>query len=204
MGWLQTMGKRVALRVSALVARNELFERYGERPVQPPLEPGRWAGSSEDVEASPEDGSSDDDDDESSCTISDLDGVRSLLAGGPKVVHHWATWCESCIQEMDLVRQLAREASLPMIGLSWDAFEAENAEACVSDVREVASEHGLQFPQYVLDAQPDDFFAEMNMPFKQVPQTWLVDGAGAVVHRVEGVLDASTLSVLKEQAESLA
>ena len=203
MGWLQTMGKRAALRVSALVAKNELFERYGERPVQPPLEPGTWSGSADDSETSTEDGSSDDDDEEASCSVAGIDRVRSLLAGGPKVVHHWATWCESCIEEMHLVRQLAHEVSVPMIGLSWDAFEAENAESCVSDVRDVVLEHGLQFPQFVLDAEPDAFFTDMSMSFKQVPQTWLVDGSGSVVHRVEGPLDASTLSALKEQAESL-
>ena len=46
MGWLHTMGKRVALRVSSIVARKELFERYGERPVQPPLKPGTWVSPS--------------------------------------------------------------------------------------------------------------------------------------------------------------
>ena len=83
MGWLQTMGKRVALRVSALVAKNELFERYGERPVQPPLEPGRWAGSSEDAEASPEDGSSDDDDDE--------EEKREIPSGCRMTASRWMT-----------------------------------------------------------------------------------------------------------------
>ena len=32
---LRTIGKRLAVQLSALVARNELFERYGDRPVQP-------------------------------------------------------------------------------------------------------------------------------------------------------------------------
>ena len=43
LGRLQSIGKRVALQLAALVARNELFERYGDRPVQPPLGPDDWS-----------------------------------------------------------------------------------------------------------------------------------------------------------------
>ena len=205
MGWLRTVGKRVALRVSAVVARNELFERYGERPVQPPLAPGSWSNSGEEGVTSDADqqDAADDDDGDPECSTASLQNVHQLLVDGAKVVHHWATWCESCIDEMEAVRQLSIDVKLPIIGLSWDAFEAENAEACLADVRAVAKEHGLQFPQFVLDESPETFFADLKMSFKQVPQTWLVNGAGEIVHRVDGALDEASLADFKRKVELL-
>ena len=87
MGWLRTMGKRVALRVSAVVARNELFERYGERPVQPPLEPGTWSGSSDEGDSPQQEPGSDDEDEDPQCSVVNVDQVRALLNDGPMVIH---------------------------------------------------------------------------------------------------------------------
>ena len=193
----------MALRVSAVVARNELFERYGERPVQPPLEPGSWAGSSEEAESESEQEDSDDDDGEPKYVVSALEALESVLSNGPMIVHHWATWCESCISEMDAVRSVSRDAAVPMIGVSWDPFEGQNAADCLKDVRAVAKEHGLRIDQYVLDAEPETVFDKLNMKFKQVPQTWLVDDSGTVVLRVEGILDDQSIAGLIDQAAGL-
>ena len=193
MGWLRTMGKRVALRVSSVVARNELFERYGERPVQPPLKPGTWVGSTGEQE-------SEDDDPEPDCSVDVVHDIDSALKNGPAIVHHWATWCESCIDEMPMLREVVSQATLPVFGVSWDAFEADNAEACVADVRSVARELGFSVPQLVLDIDPEAFFDGMKMTFRQVPQTWLVNSKGETVFRVDGVMDADALEALLRAA----
>lgn len=197
MGWLRTFGKRVALRVSAVVAKNELFERYGERPVQPPLQPGTW------VAPSGEEESSDEDDQEPDCRVVSLDELRSRIDNGPIVIHHWATWCESCVEEMPVVRRLIGQASVPVLGLSWDAFEGQPADGCVQDVLSAVRQFQLENDNWVLDADPETFFKEMGMEFRQVPQTWVVNGAGEVSHRVDGVITPAALDGLLQAVESL-
>ena len=197
MGWLRTMGKRVALRVSAVVAKNELFERYGERPVQSPLQPGTW------VAPSGEEESSDEDDKEPDCKVANTDEVRAYIRNGPAVIHHWATWCESCIEEMAVLRRLIGRSSVPVLGLSWDAFEGQAAQACVSEVRDVARAHRLENDNWVLDAEPEAFFDSLGMEFRQVPQTWVINGSGEIVHRVDGVVSAEALDDVLQAVESL-
>ena len=198
MGWLRTMGKRVATQVSTVVAKNELFERYGDRPVQPPLKPGTWVApvGEEEEEAS-------EDDEEPACRVTTVEEVRVQLENGPVVIHHWATWCESCVAEMPVLRRLVGRASVPVVGLSWDAFEGQEAEACVADVLASAREHRLVTDNWVVDSDPEVFFDAMGMDFKQVPQTWVVNGSGEIVHRVDGAITSSTLDEVLLAVESL-
>ena len=93
---IRKVSKQVVQRVSSLVARHELFERQGERPVQPPLPPDAWSGGSE---AATVEGPANEDDDDPTCRVSDADDIVALLKSGPMVVNHWATWCESCMAD---------------------------------------------------------------------------------------------------------
>ena len=196
MGWLRTMGKRVALRVSSVVARNELFERYGERPVQPPLRPGTWVGPSGEQE-------SEEDDQESDCRVDIVRDLSPYLNKAPAIVHHWATWCESCIDEMPMIRSLVSRSPVAVFGVSWDAFEAESAQVCVADVESVAKESGFTAQQLILDIEPEAFFDGMRMTFKQVPQTWLVNSEGETVFQIDGVMDEDGLQALLRAAEGV-
>ena len=121
----RNIGKQVVQRLSALVARNELFERYGERPTEPALPPGAWSGSSSASEAveTEESADEDDDDDEAHSMLRSPADIKADLQSGPMVVNHWATWCESCLKEKDMVRDLSERITVPMVGVSWDVFE---------------------------------------------------------------------------------
>ena len=124
-----------------------------------------------------------DDDEEPACRVATLEDIRARMENGPVVIHHWATWCESCVEEMPVLRRLVGRASIPIVGLSWDAFEGEEPGACLADVKAVAGEHRLSVENWVVDSDPDAFFDALSMDFKQVPQTWVVNGAGEIVQR---------------------
>ena len=196
MGWLQTMGKRIALRVSSIVARNELFERYGERPVQPPLKPGTWVAPTSEEEAG-------DDDPEPACRLISNEGLQNLIRQGPVVIHHWATWCEACVEEAPSIKALEQQVAIPVVGLSWDAFEGQPASSCKADVAAVAEELEWAMPQYVLNEKPEDFFEIFEMEFRQVPQTWLVDGNAQRVLNIDGEIDDEALSALLKTVAGL-
>ena len=49
------------------------------------------------------------------------------LSGRPWVLNVWGTWCAGCRQEHPVLLQIARQTSVPIIGLDWkdDAAEAQ-------------------------------------------------------------------------------
>ena len=49
------------------------------------------------------------------------------LSGRPWVLNVWGTWCAGCRQEHPVLLQIARQTSVPIIGLDWkdDATEAQ-------------------------------------------------------------------------------
>ena len=195
MGLVRTIGHRVAQRVASIVARNELFEKQGDRPATPPLANDAWAPESEE--------SSEDADDEAHCRTASLNDVVNALKTGPLVVNHWATWCEPCVSELPVLKRLDEATNVPLLGVSWDTFEGGSAEDVVPQVASFIEEQGLQWPTLVVDAQPATFFKRLDIDWEKVPQTWLIDSSGAVVHRIEGVVEQPQLADLIARVETL-
>lgn len=195
---IRKVSKQVVQRVSSLVARHELFERQGERPVQPPLPPDAWTGGSE---APSVEGPSNEDDDEPTCRVSDADDIVALLKSGPMVVNHWATWCESCMAEIDVVRQLADSIDVPLVGISWDSFEDGDLARSLQEVETVVREQAMTWPHHVVSGHPDDFFSALEVEPQQIPQTWIVGADGEVVHRIHGVIEAKELPKIVAQVK---
>lgn len=201
MSVFRKLSKQVVQRVSSLVARHELFERQGERPVQPPLSPGAWSSGSEPSTDSASDDEGDPDDEHRSIAA-DPDALREALRRGPFVVNHWATWCESCIAELPAIRDLAERAPWPMVGVSWDSFEDGDIVRSLREVDEVAAAERLRWRQYVVDGHPDDFFGEFAIEEQQIPQTWLVDSDGTITHRIHGVIDGAEVDAILKQMKT--
>jgi hypothetical protein len=101
------------------------------------------------------------------------------------------------VDELPLLVDLHERSGGKVLAISWDRFETSEdlaqTEALVADF---AREQDLVFPIVIVDAEPDEFFAALGVSWRRIPQTWLVDGAGAVVHRHEGVLDADSAEEL--------
>jgi len=193
---LRKFGQQVVQRISSLVARHELFERQGERPVQPPLSPGAW--SSGDGNESDADAAEDDTDDDRVETA-DADALAGILSGGAMIVNHWATWCESCMAEKAAVRRLAERSDWPMVGISWDAFEDGDVVRSLGEVYNFVKTENIDWPQYVVDGHPDDFFNAFEITEQQIPQTWLVGPDGAILHRLHGMVDDGQIENLLER-----
>ena len=202
MGRLQSIGKRVALQLAALVARNELFERYGDRPVQPPLRPDDW---------SHDDGASSTADDgpveqaivAGSSQLLGATAIKRKLAEGPMVVNHWATWCESCETEKEALKELDRRSGVPLVGISWDMFEGGTPDDALAAVKAMCSDVGITWNQWVVKGKPPHFFKVLDVTSKQVPQTWIIDAQGQVVETIEGPIDSDKVKAILSRVESL-
>lgn len=200
MSRIRDLGRKVATRVARRVGRAELFERPGEREPQAPLATPSPATQAADLGPEPESGAPASA--PAVCTIADLSALEAALGpgGGLRVVNHWATWCIPCVEEFDLLKEL-REGlgDIPLIGISWDLFDPRGDEDDIREhVENFGAGHALGWPTLLVGeaVSAERFFEAFAITFQQIPQTWVVDDAGAVVHRIDGVLDADGVSAL--------
>jgi hypothetical protein len=55
----------------------------------------------------------------------------------------------------------------------------------------------------VVDADPETFFERLDLSSHTVPQVWVVDGQGNVVHRIDEPLDKDGVEQIVEWVQAL-
>lgn len=186
MGLLRRGLRQVTQVMAGLVARNDLFEKPGERASTAPLPPQETPTQPKPVR--PKAG-----DDRAGCTKADLSQAIQAHAAGPrpKVVNHWASWCVPCIDELPLLVALAERLGdqAEFLGLSWDLFDPRGDEDdIVEHVARFADGNGMTWPSLLVRAAPKDFFRALGLSSEKVPQTWVIGTDGAVLGQFPGVL----------------
>ncbi|MDR5682507.1 MAG: redoxin domain-containing protein [Armatimonadota bacterium] len=106
------------------------------------------------------------------------------LRGNVVVVNFWASWCVPCRDEAPILQALwqsARRAGLVVVGVNvWDRE---------ADARAFMRHYGLTFP-----TGPDrDGRVAVAFGVRGIPETFVVDRAGRIVHRFAGPLDPARL-----------
>jgi len=184
---LRRIGRRIAAAVAHSVDKNELFEQPGERPQQPPLyrEPSPQPAPSPEPAAPATT--------VAGCDVGGIDAVQVILGptGAVRVINHWATWCDPCVEELPLLASLHQKLSkqADFHGISWDLFEGGRPRAVAEKVAAFAREHGIAYPSLLVDADPGAFFSALELDFQKIPQTWVISAGGDILHRVEGIVD---------------
>jgi cytochrome c biogenesis protein CcmG, thiol:disulfide interchange protein DsbE len=132
-------------------------------------------------------------DDAPAFTAAGIDGdslALSSLRGGVVMLNVWATWCPPCREEMPGLQALHEryaEQGLRVLGVSIDSRGAEAA------VREFVRDFGLDFTILHDPAE------RVSRQFRTigVPETFLIDTAGVIVHRWTGRFDPLAADVLQ-------
>jgi cytochrome c biogenesis protein CcmG/thiol:disulfide interchange protein DsbE len=102
------------------------------------------------------------------------------LKGQVTLVNFWASWCGPCLEEHPLLLELSREG-VPIVGMNYkDAPE---------DARNWLAQHGDPFK---LVAQDLDGRVAIDWGVYGVPETFIVDAQGTIVHKQVGPLTRET------------
>lgn len=125
----------------------------------------------------------------------DVPTILAALRGGvPVVEHHWATWCDGCVEEMPHLAELSRrlEGKARVLTVSWDRFDtALPLQGSLDAVRATLMTHGAAVTSLVCTDPPEALFAALRLPIEQIPQTRVRDADGGVLRAWPGPIDAA-------------
>lgn len=120
--------------------------------------------------------------------LSDAD----LRQGGVTLVNVFASWCVPCIAELPQLKALAEEHGLTVHAIAWKDKPEKMAA--------VFAEKGNPFRRIGMD---DEGRAAIAWGISGVPETFVVNGDGIVVHRHLGDIRPETIpDLLKIVAEA--
>ncbi len=120
--------------------------------------------------------------------VTDLDQLECALAptdGRPLVVHHFATWCDPCEEELPILADLLRGADVRRVAVAWDLFMVpvgpdEAARVCSAFLERLGGGFDLLC---VYTGAPEPLFRSQGIAEGTVPFTDVRDGAGRVIER---------------------
>lgn len=102
------------------------------------------------------------------------------LRGKVSIINVWASWCDACSQEQVFLFQLAQQEGIPIYGLNYKD-DASHARAWL---------HEWGNP-YTLVAEDNSGHLGINLGVYGVPETFLIDEHGVILHRHAGLLTAT-------------
>lgn len=120
-------------------------------------------------------------------------GTRVSLAdlkGKPVILNFWASWCVSCRQEaseLERFWQHHREKGIIVLGIAIQ----DTAESA----REFAKLHGKSYP-IALDNTGK---TSINYGVSGVPETFVINAQGVIVHKEAGPISADLLETLNSK-----
>ena len=167
--------------VSKRVSKNHLFEQPQERERHPPVQLTRPERND-------------------AVCLSSIESVSEDILGskGFLLVHHWATWCDGCMEELDDIQRFVeslQEESIPTYAVSWELFNGTPPQNALPVVQHVHEAHKLTFSSHIVRGNPEDLFASLALQEHQIPQTSLYKD-GRMIFSHLGVLQ-------KEQQEEI-
>jgi cytochrome c biogenesis protein CcmG/thiol:disulfide interchange protein DsbE len=96
----------------------------------------------------------------------------SELTGRPWLLNVWGTWCGGCRQEHDVLLEIARQNTVPMVGLNWKDDDA----AAKRWLRDLGN-------PYAVVAVDQDGRTAVDWGVYGAPETFLIGPDGTVLYK---------------------
>jgi hypothetical protein len=91
-------------------------------------------------------------------------------------------------------------SDVEFLGVSWEGFEGGLlGQDVLDEVQASSTIYGLPWPSLLIEAPPPEFFDRFDLDCQTIPQVWLVDGDGTVLHRIEQALEPIDVDDLKDR-----
>ena len=103
--------------------------------------------------------------------------TQEVLKGDVSLVNVWASWCPGCAQEHEMLLQIAREGSVPIVGLNWKD-EAQPAKKWLQ-------QRGNPYTVVAVDREN---VTGIDWGVYGAPETFLVDQNGIIQYKLIGPL----------------
>jgi len=195
---LRKLAKKALKRAAGKVLGRGDLTPSGVAPASPPPAVVPRSTPTPSSGAGPDDG----------IRFASLDEIHEAVFGPGKVrlVNHWATWCEGCLEELPLLVELraALDSEVTFLGIGWESFEGGMiGQDLIDEVRSHSRLHRLSWDSLLVEAPPPELFDRLEMECHTIPQVWLIDATGNVVHRVERVLEPEDIQKLQTLVEGL-
>ncbi len=121
----------------------------------------------------------------------------AALRGKAVLLNVWATWCPPCRQEMPDLQALHEELAeegLQVIGVSIDSYGADR------DVGDFLRQYGISF---TILHDPEERVTRAFRMSGGIPQSFLIDREGRIVHRWIGIFDPEAPETRARLGEAL-
>jgi cytochrome c biogenesis protein CcmG/thiol:disulfide interchange protein DsbE len=104
------------------------------------------------------------------------------MRGKVWLLNVWASWCVSCREEHPLLNELAKQQTIPIIGLNYK--DQDDA------AKEWLSKMGDPYQLSIVDRSGN---VGINYGVYGVPETFLINSQGIIVHKFTGPLTPSLI-----------
>jgi thiol-disulfide isomerase/thioredoxin len=130
-------------------------------------------------------------------TVRDTEGnavTRVSTQGKWVIVNYWATWCDSCIQEIPELDQFnaTRPANVLLYGVNFDQLALPALKTAMAVAK-------ITFP--VLTADPSMLWQLSDVTV--LPTTFIINPQGKIVRKILGVSTQASLAAALKEAEAL-
>lgn len=204
---IRSLLRGVLSRVAKRVQKDGLFEKSGERSPTPPLptKPNSAPAPTASAQSVSQTHTHNDARPQSGCRPVDGMGLRRALSPGrrPLVINHWATWCESCVDELPrLVRSSAGLGeSVEFLGVSWELFDrSDTPERAAAQVASFADQSGVGYASVLFTGTPEELYEICGLDIHLIPQTLVIAPDGTVVWHKKGIIEDSDVFPLIQAA----
>jgi cytochrome c biogenesis protein CcmG, thiol:disulfide interchange protein DsbE len=105
-----------------------------------------------------------------------------------KIINFFASWCESCLSEHELLLQIVSKLDIPIYGLAW----RDNTRS----VKQYLSKHGNP---YQMVGEIDDISYRMHFHLVGVPHSLVVDRNNKIIAHFKGPITTTNFNYFLNQ-----